>query len=586
MRDSAALHNRVEDTEFRYMMDWRYSWQVFIQAVGRANGGARPWYVDGGADHRLPQGLGCDFEEFARFDTDPHSWIAHLIRNPIRLKLSLCPMWLPPSWDEPADERKSIDASLTRAGVTTDIADSARALRKPVLRLLDSAARVLPGDGFIAGQRVRFHLDQTEIGAARKAAADCRAQRWWCTALAAYVQFVAGEVSQASTTFDIARAAMPDSLRCNWDDASMFFGYGSAQPYGVLTCAQRDSVNERIWWLADPLYLENGNERRTEHYARHVLIELHAALDLDERFDWRPEYQGPALRDMVLRYGWPTEIFTAEPHPRRWHEGDTRSIFLGDTTTSFVLKGGSKWAIWCDGRNDDADCPAGHFLKTGTAYWGPQFHTVPLWQTVIDPFHTTDAGWDLAPVRDDQAYWDTSWWPTEFYRRDAGALVPLRSQVAFFRRQQSAVLAAAMSWDTVAYLAQPTSQMIGAAIFSTGPNAPLMGSRDTMSGRAPHALTALVASGPALLSLEMVPRASSGPAGRTRFGVDAPAPLRALDRGEIALSDIVLTSAKAGRTRPQAWSRCCRACWARRYWSIPSDWPSTGRCMVSRPATR
>jgi hypothetical protein len=344
---------------------------------------------------------------------------------------------------------------------------------------------------------------------------------------------------------------MPDSLRCAWDDASMFFDYTGRAAYASMSCAQRDSVNDRVWWLADPLWVENGNERRTEHYARRVLIELHRAIEADERFDWRDDYEGPALTEMVLRYGWPTEIVTNEPRPMRWVSGNTRSIFLGDTTINFAVTGGPSAAEWCNGISPiDPGDPCGGRLLNGIHYWGPQFHTIPLWQTVVDPFHATDAGWDLAAARDNGPYWDTSWWPLEFYRRDNGALVPLATQIAFFRRQHTAILAVAMSWDTLAYLPKPSARMTGAVMLSTGPYAPFAGGRDTMSGQSPHPLVVAVPSGPALLGVEMVPSDGIGAAARTRFGVEPPPPLSGITRGELALSDIVLARATDGEEAP------------------------------------
>jgi hypothetical protein len=296
-------------------------------------------------------------------------------------------------------------------------------------------------------------------------------------------------------------------------------------------CPARFDQHARVW-LADPLFLENGNERRTEHYARHVLVDLHGGLEIDEHWDWRENYQGPAVREMILRYGWPTETLTGQPE--KWRRGNTKSVFLGD---------------WSAVPSYPDGCDAICFVRPVSRYWGPQFHTFADWETTLDPFHATDRGWDLAAPRDGK-FWDTSWWAKEFYRRDAGALVPLASQSAFFRRQQTAILAAAMEWDTVAYLAKPRDQMIAAALVSKGPNGPSGGVTDTMSGRVPRPLVTRVPSGEGLLAIEMIPRNASGAAARTRMGVTVPPPLSAIRPGELALSDVVLARVDAGQDAP------------------------------------
>jgi hypothetical protein len=85
--------------------------------------------------------------------------------------------------------------------------------------------------------------------------------------------------------------------------------------------------------------------------------------------------------------------------------------------------------------------------------------------------------------------------------------------------------------------------MVAATMITKGPNLPMAGAKDTMSGKSPRPLVSQVPSGPALLAIEMIPRDLTGAAARTRFGVDVPQPLSVLKPGELALSDIVLARA-------------------------------------------
>jgi hypothetical protein len=76
--------------------------------------------------------------------------------------------------------------------------------------------------------------------------------------------------------------------------------------FEALSCAARDSVSRMAWWLGDPLLGEPGNERRAEHYARLVRVELHAEFDFNEHWWLKERLGGDAVRTMLVRYGWPT----------------------------------------------------------------------------------------------------------------------------------------------------------------------------------------------------------------------------------------------------------------------------------------
>jgi hypothetical protein len=74
-----------------------------------------------------------------------------------------------------------------------------------------------------------------------------------------------------------------------------------------MSCAQREAANARIWWVADPLYITPGNERRTEHFSR----VLHTALQQDAVNTYGSRWGGD-LAELTLRFGW-AEKWTQEP---------------------------------------------------------------------------------------------------------------------------------------------------------------------------------------------------------------------------------------------------------------------------------
>ncbi|HZI74867.1 MAG TPA: hypothetical protein VFD73_12760, partial [Gemmatimonadales bacterium] len=82
-------------------------------------------------------------------------------------------------WYEPFS-----DPSLTESGIV-------REARGDLIRALENAAGQLPGDGWIAGQLVRYLVEQGAADSAIAAAQRCRAARWWCSALEGFARHMA-----------------------------------------------------------------------------------------------------------------------------------------------------------------------------------------------------------------------------------------------------------------------------------------------------------------------------------------------------------------------------------------------------------
>ena len=153
---------------------------------------------------------------------------------------------------------------------------------------------------------------------------------------------------------------MPPAQRCTWTDLGVLLDRRGARGVSAkIACDRRDPINAKIWWLADPLYSEPANERRVEHYARQVMISIRSVITPSERYDWRDARGGRAIREMLIRYGWPA--FSA------WagrDEDHSHYLYLG-TADSTTLNGG---------------------LFTTNEYTMPRAHTVPAWTAILDPF--------------------------------------------------------------------------------------------------------------------------------------------------------------------------------------------------------
>jgi len=181
-----------------------------------------------------------------------------------------------------------------------------RLARAELLRALAKASATLPGDDWIVGQRIRY-LTETHDSSAIEVARSCRASKWWCEALLGLALHVDGHFAAADSAYSSALGDMPALMRCHWTNLSPLLDDDIRGTYRKMPCDQRDGVNGRIWWVADPLYMTRGNERRTEHFSRMV----HTALWKDAANTYGTSWGGD-LAELMLRFGW-AEKWTQQP---------------------------------------------------------------------------------------------------------------------------------------------------------------------------------------------------------------------------------------------------------------------------------
>jgi hypothetical protein len=193
--------------------------------------------------------------------------------------------------------RNAYRAYLRRATPAT-----ARELRPAAIEQLDAAAAVIPGDDWVIGHRVGLRVKQGWATSAVAAALRCEATQWWCKALEGFALHVEGSFADADRAFDEALAAMPEPVRCAWGAELLLILHGPLlAEYAAADCARRIALERRVWWLADPLHVLPGNDRRTEHYSRLVGLRLHReALAATGN-----EPCAPSHHEAVVRGGWP-----------------------------------------------------------------------------------------------------------------------------------------------------------------------------------------------------------------------------------------------------------------------------------------
>src|SRR5947209_432373 len=192
--------------------------------------------------------------------------------------------------------------------------------RNELLRDLEHASALVPGDDWIMGQRIRYMLEGHDTSAVA-IARGCRATKWWCDALLGLALHVRGDFLAADSAYSLALDEMPAPLRCHWMNLSPLLDDDIRGTYHKMTCAQRQATDARIWWVSDPLYIVPGNERRTEHYSR----VLHTMLEQSSVNTYGLSWGGD-LAELILRFGW-AEKWTQEPSPSMYP--DAKASIVG-----------------------------------------------------------------------------------------------------------------------------------------------------------------------------------------------------------------------------------------------------------------
>lgn len=477
VRTDALVRARVDSAIHRFQLEWRDAW-------GDTRGhDERLAAYDNPLEARLRLlALHCHWIE-----TNPRLK-PHLIVGSVRSHAT-CPVWMPEDAPTVNDERRGIDGALTftrrlRVGE----------LRRQLRLLLDTAAMQLPGDDRIAAQRVRFAIDHRDQMGAVTAAA-CARPEGYCGMLRGLVLFRVGRIAQADSAFLDAMALMPDEERCAWNDVSVLLEVELRRQYTGTPCAERAEFDARFWWLVDPLWIEQGNERRAEQFARKTLVTVLAPLGEDERQHWRPEQGGEAVAESLLRYGWPTQM---------WWNG-----YLTD-------QGHDSWLL----KAASADTARPYVVRE---YSRDRLHTVPTAAALLSPLQSKATDWTLNGLRK-----DANWWPREHYGRDLSEIAQLPTgQSGMLRRRSATRFVLATNIDS-ALMRRRAGESVRATMFASRTASDLrsIGEFSARVGR-PLVVDAALDQGPVLLGVE-IPGDPRRAAVRLRFSADIAAPISGL----------------------------------------------------------
>lgn len=486
--DSARLRAMIDSATRQFQLEWSDAWKDTQRAHPLLASGE---YVREGDERG--RALHCHWTAVTR-------WMKQHVIAGNTVAQADCPRFLPPDVVSVDDERRSLDN-----GLAPRYRWRIAAARAQLRLLLDSAAQQLPHDIHVAGQRVRFALDDGDVAGAARAAAACGFEPAQCGLLQGLILYRVGDIARADSAFVAAAALMSADKRCEWNDVRLLLDASVRPRYESLPCSARAELEARLWWLADPLWIEPGNERRAEHFARKVTIGLVAALGDDGRQHFMPREGGESVMETLLRYGWPSQMF--------WGGYDVD------------YSHGS----WLRARGAEVAPP--YVVREYTRHG--RLHTLPPAPTLDAPFTAPRGGWQLnAPDGEDD------WWPQEHYARDSSEIVDLPAgQSVMLPRRDSTRFVWAGDLD---------SATAGRTIDSTR-RATLFDSRSVGSVRqvasfslrgARAVVDAPLAAGRTLLGIE-VPGDHLHAAARARYGIEVGAPLSALGAAK-ALSEALL----------------------------------------------
>ena len=175
--------------------------------------------------------------------------------------------------------------------------------RMELLAELDSLQRLSPADGWILGQRVWYRGEsggwEGALGVARMCEAD---EAWWCFALRGLVLHALGRYGESLHEFDSSLALMAPDVARAWRVPERAVDRGVRGALEDAEEAGPDSLSAALatlWTLADPLYLVEGNDRLTAHYARWTVSNLRDGSANPYGMRWSDD-----LEELTVRHGW------------------------------------------------------------------------------------------------------------------------------------------------------------------------------------------------------------------------------------------------------------------------------------------
>lgn len=173
--------------------------------------------------------------------------------------------------------------------------------RDSLIANLKEAQQRLPHEPWIVGQLVRYLIEGGRADQALDATVECRAERWWCSALAGLALHESERYAAADSAFAVSLSAMPEGRRCQWLGIEWTADVRWLAALKAANCVQRAAIAQNVWTLGQPLWMTGGNDLRTEHFSRWTM-----GLILEDAASANAMRFGEDSRELLIRYGWPT----------------------------------------------------------------------------------------------------------------------------------------------------------------------------------------------------------------------------------------------------------------------------------------
>ena len=263
--------------------------------------------------------------------------------------------------------------------------------REELLDTLAQAARQLPGDGWIVGQRVHYLV---EAGRAHEALAVARActapEPGWCEALRGLALHRLERFEDAERAYRAALGAMDSRDAEEWLSLAPLLERMDESGLDGLDGEAREAASRRLWALADPYYLVRGNDRWTEHMSRHTGGRIQRRAHNPHGLPWTS-----GLDELSIRYGhetsWsryvPTSGSSMRPRVTGRHPPHSERYMAPDgvLTGRFSLPAGTVWG-------DPVARPRSAYAPS----YAPELGTM---HTVLARFRRGDSLLVVAPFR-------------------------------------------------------------------------------------------------------------------------------------------------------------------------------------------
>jgi hypothetical protein len=359
---------------------------------------------------------------------------------------------------------------------------SIRRRKDALISLLDTAAIHAPDDRWAVEQRVRYLAEAGRFDSAYAAAKECKVGGWWCDVLQGFSLHLLGRYTAADSVYSHALSQMLPRERCDWRNIDMLIDDDTRQQYQRLPCGdpRREAFENRIWFFARTLYSLDGNDSRTEHYARKTMeMMLRDAPGVTVTDSQEDDLE------LMLRFGWPrawgVEITSSQRQsgfsrglPRRYPGGGRAQVTRDVTSYEPV----------------------------------PAYRYIPPGFVLNDPAQSDSSNWrlQLPPVI------------ARYAPPYAVSLTPLEHQKAMFKRGDTALV-------VLAYDARVTKQLDGgkltAALVVTPSDKPTDYGKVVHNAPDTGVLIAKAPWGPLLMSAEVYSPEKKAVA-RARYGVSPP----------------------------------------------------------------